>query len=37
MILEAAGTASADGRKVVDLLVAFALEQVGLNDAETVT
>lgn len=29
MILDAAGTASVDGRKVVDLLVAFALEQVG--------
>ena len=37
MILDAAGTASADGRKVVDLLVGFALEQVGYNDAETVS
>lgn len=37
MILDAAGTASADGRKVVDLLVAFALQQVGLSDAETFT
>ena len=36
MILDAAGTASKDGRKVVDLLVTFALEQVGLNGAETI-